>query len=130
MKQLFMNDNEAYVLTGTSYITIFNEFEQSYKRDYITLSSTNTKLKVKGYEQIHAIPSNFSYQTIVLPDIIVNNLPNTAKHISAYNYKIQNWEQTYKIANAFIEKVQKIEINLSMKNLLFAPLNQQDRYTE
>ena len=89
MKQLFMNDNEAYVLTGTSYITIFNEFEQSYKRDYITLSSTNTKLKVKGYEQIHAIPSNFSYQTIVLPDIIVNNLPNTVKHISAYNYKIR-----------------------------------------
>ncbi|MGQ0518255.1 ABC transporter permease, partial [Bacillus sp. D-CC] len=46
MKQLFMDDNEAYVLTGTSYITIFNEFEQSYNRDYITLSSTNTKLKV------------------------------------------------------------------------------------
>ena len=37
MKQLFMDDNEAYVLTGTSYITIFNEFEQSYNRDYITL---------------------------------------------------------------------------------------------
>ncbi len=32
MKQLFINDNEAYVLTGTSYITIFNEFEQSYKK--------------------------------------------------------------------------------------------------
>ena len=48
MKQLFVEDNEAYVLTGTSYFTIFNEFEQSYKRDYITLSSTNTKLKVKA----------------------------------------------------------------------------------
>ncbi|TPV43430.1 FtsX-like permease family protein [Bacillus dicomae] len=107
MKQLFMNNNEAYVLTGTSYITIFNEFEQSYKRDYITLSSTNTKLKVKGYEHINAIPSDFSYQTIVLPDIVVNNLPNTVKHISAYNYKIQNWEQTYEIADNFIEKVQK-----------------------
>ncbi|MEC3032280.1 ABC transporter permease, partial [Bacillus thuringiensis] len=107
MKQLFMDDNEAYVLTGTSYITIFNEFEQSYKRDYITLSSTNTKLRVKGYEHVNAIPSDFSYQTIVLPDIIVNNLPNTVKHISAYNYKIQNWEQTYEIADNFIEKVQK-----------------------
>ncbi|MGH0566269.1 FtsX-like permease family protein [Bacillus cereus] len=107
MKQLFMDDNEAYILTGTSYITIFNEFEQSYNRDYITLSSTNTKLKVKGYEHINAIPADFSYQTIVLPDIVVNNLPNTVKHISAYNYKIQNWEQTYEIADNFIEKVQK-----------------------
>ncbi|PFN27411.1 FtsX-like permease family protein [Bacillus cereus] len=107
MKQLFMDDNEAYVLTGTSYITIFNEFEQSYNRDYITLSSTNTKLRVKGYEHMSAIPSTFSYQTLVLPDIIVNNLPNTAKHISAYNYKVQNWEQTYKIADNFIKKVQK-----------------------
>lgn len=107
MKQLFMDDNEAYVLTGTSYITIFNEFEQSYNRDYITLSSTNTKLRVKGYEHVNAIPSDFSYQTIVLPDVIVNNLPNTVKHISAYNYKIQNWEQTYEIADNFIEKVQK-----------------------
>ncbi|MBL3199215.1 ABC transporter permease, partial [Klebsiella pneumoniae] len=33
--------------------------------------------------------------------------PSTVKHISAYNYKIQNWEQTYEIADNFIEKVQK-----------------------
>ncbi|MCI4060635.1 ABC transporter permease, partial [Bacillus cereus] len=63
MKQLLIDDNEAYVLTGTSYITIFNEFEQSYKRDYITLSSTNTKLREKGYEQVNAIPSDKTYQT-------------------------------------------------------------------
>ncbi|MBE7147044.1 ABC transporter permease [Bacillus mycoides] len=107
MKQLFMDDNEAYVLTGTSYITIFNDFEQSYNRDYITLSSTNTKLRVKGYEHVNAIPSTFSYQTVVLPDVVVNNFPSTTKHISAYNYKVQNWEKTYKIADAFIEKVQK-----------------------
>ncbi|MDI6534218.1 FtsX-like permease family protein [Bacillus mycoides] len=107
LKQLFMDDNEAYVLTGTSYITIFNEFEQSYNRDYITLSSTNTKLGVKGYEYVNAIPSTFSYQTLVLPDAVVENFPNTTKHVSAYNYKVQNWEKTYKIADDFIEKVQK-----------------------
>lgn len=107
LKQLFMDDNEAYVLTGTSYITIFNEFEQSYNRDYITLSSTNTKLRVKGYEYVNAIPSTFSYQTLVLPDAVVENFPNTTKHVSAYNYKVQNWEKTYKIADNFIEKVQK-----------------------
>ncbi|MGN4447677.1 FtsX-like permease family protein [Bacillus cereus group sp. MYBK79-1] len=107
MKELFMNDNEAYVLTGTSYFTIFNEFEQSYNRDYVTLSNTNTKLRVKGYEYVNAIPSTFSYQTVVLPDVVVNNFPNTTKHVSAYNYKVQNWEKTYKITDAFIEKIQK-----------------------
>ncbi|MGE6540084.1 FtsX-like permease family protein [Bacillus luti] len=107
MKELFMNDNEAYVLSGTSYLTIFNEFEQSYNRDYITLSNTNTKLRVKGYEYVSAIPSTFSYQTVVLPDVVVNNFPNTTKHVSAYNYKVQNWEKTYKITDDFIEKIQK-----------------------
>ncbi|WP_242321670.1 ABC transporter permease [Bacillus cereus group sp. BfR-BA-01354] len=105
MKELFMDDNEAYVLSGTSYLTIFNEFEQS--RGYITLSNTNTKLQVKGYEYVNAIPSTFSYQTVVLPDAVVNNFPRTTKHVSAYNYKVQNWEKTYKITDAFIAKIQK-----------------------
>lgn len=118
LKQLFMDDNEAYVLTGTSYITIFNEFEQSYNRDYITLSSTNTKLRVKGYEYVNAIPSTFSYQTLVLPDAVVENFPNTTKHVSAYNYKVQNWEKTYKIADDFIEKVQKDRDNSQYKGPL------------
>ncbi|MEB9553147.1 ABC transporter permease [Bacillus cereus] len=107
MKELFMDDNEAYVLSGTSYLTIFNEFEQSYNRGCITLSNTNTKLQVKGYEYVNAIPSTFSYQTVVLPDVVVNNFPRTTKHVSAYNYKVQNWGKTYKITDAFIEKIQK-----------------------
>ncbi|MGM2853487.1 ABC transporter permease, partial [Bacillus cereus group sp. Bce028] len=44
MKQLFMKDNEAYVLTGSAYVTLFSEFEPSYNRKSITLSSTNTQL--------------------------------------------------------------------------------------
>ena len=89
MKQLFMKDNEAYVLTGSAYVTLFSEFEPSYNRKSITLSSTNTQLQVKGYEQVGAIPSNFSYQTLILPDAVVNNLPNTTKHVTAYNYNVQ-----------------------------------------
>lgn len=107
MKQLFMNENEAYVLTGNAYVTLFSEFEPSYNRKAITLSSTNTQLQVKGYEQAGAIPSNFSYQTLILPDTVVNNLPPTTKHVTAYNYKVQNWEKTYKIADDFIRKIQK-----------------------
>ncbi|MFC8056158.1 FtsX-like permease family protein [Bacillus cereus] len=107
MKQLFMDENEAYVLTGNAYITLFSEFEPSYNRKSITLSSTNTILQVKGYEQVGAIPSNFSYQTLILPDVVVNNLPSTTKRVSAYNYNVQNWEKTYEIANGFMKKIQK-----------------------
>lgn len=107
MKQLFMSDNEAYVLTGSAYVTLFSEFEPSYNRKSITLSSTNTTLQVKGYEQVGAIPSDFSYQTLILPDTVVNNLPNTTKHVSAYNYNVQNWEKTYEIADDFMKKIQR-----------------------
>ncbi|MED1411798.1 MULTISPECIES: FtsX-like permease family protein [Bacillus] len=107
MKQLFMSDNEAYVITGNAYFTLFSEFEPSYNRKSITLSSTNTTLQVKGYEQVGAIPSDFSYQTLILPDVVVNNLPSTTKHVAAYNYKVQNWEKTYKIADDFMQKIQK-----------------------
>ncbi|MFB5251388.1 FtsX-like permease family protein [Bacillus mycoides] len=107
MKQLFMSDNEAYVLSGSAYFTLFSQFDPSFNRKSITLSSTNTILQVKGYEQAGAIPSNFSYQTLILPDIVVNNLPSTTKHVSAYNYNVQNWEKTYEIANDFMKKIQK-----------------------
>jgi putative ABC transport system permease protein len=107
MKQLFMSDNEAYVLTGSAYFTLFSEFEPSYNRKSITLSSTNTILQVKGYEQVGAIPSDFSYQTLILPDAVVNSLPSTTKHVSAFNYKVQNWEKTYEIADDFMKKIQK-----------------------
>ncbi|MEW9182167.1 ABC transporter permease [Bacillus mycoides] len=106
-KQLFMSDNEAYVLSGSAYFTLFSQFDPSFNRKSITLSSTNTILQVKGYEQAGAIPSNFSYQTLILPDVVVNNLPSTTKHVSAYNYNVQNWEKTYEIANDFMKKIQK-----------------------
>ncbi|QWH08707.1 FtsX-like permease family protein [Bacillus mycoides] len=107
MKQLFMSDNEAYVLSGSAYFTLFSQFDPSFNRKSITLSSTNTILQVKGYEQAGAIPSNFSYQTLILPDVVVNNLPSTTKHVSTYNYNVQNWEKTYEIANDFMKKIQK-----------------------
>ncbi|AIW82723.1 ABC transporter family protein ydxM [Bacillus mycoides] len=107
MTQLFMSDNEAYVLSGSAYFTLFSQFDPSFNRKSITLSSTNTILQVKGYEQAGAIPSNFSYQTLILPDVVVNNLPSTTKHVSAYNYNVQNWEKTYEIANDFMKKIQK-----------------------
>ncbi|PGZ12111.1 ABC transporter permease, partial [Bacillus thuringiensis] len=104
---LFMSDNEAYILSGDAYFTLFSQFEPSFNRKSITLSSTNTILQVKGYEQAGAIPSDFSYQTLILPDAVVNNLPSTTKHVAAYNYNVQNWEKTYEIADDFMKRIQR-----------------------
>ncbi|AJH18023.1 ABC transporter permease [Bacillus mycoides] len=126
MKQLFMSDNEAYVLSDSAYFTLFSQFEPSFNRKSITLSSTNTILQVKGYEQAGAIPSNFSYQTLILPDVVVNNLPSTTKHISAYNYNVQNWEKTYKIANDFMKKIQKDRQEFQYEGPLIRPYESAD----
>ncbi|MED0942381.1 ABC transporter permease [Bacillus mycoides] len=126
MKQLFMSDNEAYVLSDSAYFTLFSQFEPSFNRKSITLSSTNTILQVKGYEQVGAIPSNFSYQTLILPDVVVNNLPSTTKHISAYNYNVQNWEKTYKIANDFMKKIQKDRQEFQYEGPLIRPYESAD----
>ncbi|QWI77060.1 ABC transporter permease [Bacillus mycoides] len=126
MKQLFMSDNEAYVLSDSAYFILFSQFEPSFNRKSITLSSTNTILQVKGYEQVGAIPSNFSYQTLILPDVVVNNLPSTTKHISAYNYNVQNWEKTYKIANDFMKKIQKDRQEFQYEGPLIRPYESAD----
>ncbi|MFD3216053.1 FtsX-like permease family protein [Bacillus sp. BR_7a] len=107
LKKLFMNDNEAYVLAGSSYFPLFNALDDSYTREHITLSNTNYKLQVKGYEAIHAIPSYFAHQTLVLSDSVIHNLPNGTKHVTSYNYNVQNWENTYTIADEFIKQIDK-----------------------
>ncbi|KXO06058.1 ABC transporter permease [Bacillus thuringiensis] len=107
LKKLFMNDNEAYVLAGSSYFPLFNALDDSYTREHITLSNTNYKLQVKGYEAIHAIPSYFAHQTLVLSDSGIHNLPNGTKHVTSYNYNVQNWENTYTIADEFIKQIDK-----------------------
>lgn len=107
LKQLFMNDNEAYVLAGSSYFPLLNEMDDSYTRKHITLSSTNYKLQVKGYEAVNAIPAYFARQTLVLPDSVIHNLPNSTKHVISYNYNVQNWENTYDIAGEFVKRIEK-----------------------
>ncbi|PFJ15425.1 ABC transporter permease [Bacillus cereus] len=107
LKQLFMNDNEAYVLAGLSDFPLFNAMDDSYTRKHITLSNTNYKLQVKGYEAVNAIPAYFAHQILVLPDSIIHNLPNSTKHVTTYNYNIQNWENTYAIADEFVKRIEK-----------------------
>ncbi|OQR53928.1 FtsX-like permease family protein [Bacillus sp. CDB3] len=107
LKQLFMNDNETYILPGAAYFPLFSAFDQNYTRTHITLANTNYKLQVKGFEIDNPLPASFAYETLVLSDAVVNNLPNNTKHITAYNYNVENWENTYAIADEFVKRVDK-----------------------
>ncbi|MDZ4417304.1 ABC transporter permease [Bacillus cereus] len=107
LKQLFMNDNEAYLLSGAAYLPLFSSFDQNYTRTHTTLANTNYTLQVTGIEKNSPIPSAFAYETLVLSDSVVNNLPNNTKHITAYNYNVENGENTYAIAEEFIKRVNK-----------------------
>ncbi|AFU17670.1 ABC transporter permease [Bacillus toyonensis] len=106
-KKLFMNDNETYILSEMVNFPFFSSFDQKYTRAHTTLSNTNYKLQVKGLKIDNPIPSTFGYETLVLSDSVVNNLPNNPKHITAYNYNVERWENTYAIADEFVKRVGK-----------------------
>ncbi|MBF7152781.1 FtsX-like permease family protein [Bacillus albus] len=107
LKQLFVNDNETYVLSGTAYFPLFSAFDQNYSSQHVTLSHTNDKLLVKGFEVTSALPATFAYETLVVPDFVINNLQNPIEHVTAYNYNVKNWENTYAIADEFVKRTDK-----------------------
>ncbi|RWS41126.1 ABC transporter permease [Bacillus mycoides] len=118
LTQLFMNDNETYVLSGAAYVPLFSAFDPNYNRTHITLANTNYKLQVKGLEIHNPLPSTFAYETLVLTDSVVNNLPNNTKHITAYNYNVENWESTYAIADELIKRVDKDRASVEYEGAL------------
>ncbi|OQR54857.1 FtsX-like permease family protein [Bacillus sp. CDB3] len=109
LKQIFIKDNEAYFV------------EPIDDRKYITLSNTNQKLQVKTHKHANALPSEFSYKTLVLSDNFEKNSPNITRHITAYNYNVQNWKKTHKIANAFIQQVQQDRKKIQYEGPLIYP---------
>ncbi|MGW5979975.1 FtsX-like permease family protein [Bacillus mycoides] len=118
LKQLFINDNETYILSGAAYFPLFSAFDQNYTKTHITLASTNYKLQVKGFEINNPLPASFAYETLVLSDAVVNNLPNNTKHITAYNYNVENWENTYAIADEFVKRVDKDRASVEHEGVL------------
>ncbi|TCJ78792.1 UNVERIFIED_ORG: putative ABC transport system permease protein [Bacillus cereus] len=107
LKQLFVNDNETYVLSGTSYFPLFSALDPNYNSQHITLANTNNRLHVKGFEVTSALPATFAYETFVVPDFAINSLQNNTKHVTAYNYNVKNWENTYAIADEFVKRTDK-----------------------
>ncbi|HDR6311041.1 TPA: ABC transporter permease [Bacillus cereus] len=107
LQKLFMNDNETYVLFGSSYVPLFSTLDPNFNRTHITLANTNDKLQIKGSIVDNALPSTFTYETLVVPDSVVNNLPSNTQHVTAYNYNVENWEHTYAIADEFVKRTDK-----------------------
>ncbi|MES5929141.1 ABC transporter permease [Bacillus cereus group sp. MG9] len=107
LQKLFINENETYVLSGAAYVPLFTSFDPNYNRTHITLTNTNYKLQIKGIKIDNTLPSTFAYETLVLSDSAVNNLPTNTKHVTVYNYNVENWENTYAIADEFVKRADK-----------------------
>ncbi|EJS02134.1 FtsX-like permease family protein [Bacillus mycoides] len=107
LQKLFINENETYVLSGAAYVPLFTSFDPNYNRTHITLANTNYKLQIKGIKIDNTLPSTFAYETLVLSDSAVNNLPTNTKHVTVYNYNVENWENTYAIADEFVKRADK-----------------------
>ncbi|PFU45051.1 ABC transporter permease [Bacillus cereus] len=107
LQKLFLNENETYVLSGAAYVPLFSSFDPNYNRTHITLANTSYKLQIKGTQIDNTLPSTFAYETLVLSDSVVNNLPTNTKHVTAYNYNVENWENTYAIADEFVKRADK-----------------------
>ncbi|KXY47851.1 ABC transporter permease [Bacillus mycoides] len=107
LQKLFINENETYILSGAAYVPLFTSFDPNYNRTHITLANTNYKLQIKGIKIDNTLPSTFAYETLVLSDSAVNNLPTNTKHVTVYNYNVENWENTYAIADEFVKRADK-----------------------
>ncbi|KWU66285.1 ABC transporter permease [Bacillus mycoides] len=107
LQKLFINENETYILSGAAYVPLFTSFDPNYNRTHITLANTNYKLQIKGIKIDNTLPSTFAYETLVLSDSAVNNLPTNTKHVTIYNYNVENWENTYAIADEFVKRADK-----------------------
>ncbi|TKI87297.1 FtsX-like permease family protein [Bacillus mycoides] len=118
LKKLFINDNETYVLSGAAYVPLFSAFDQNYNSTHITLANNNYKLQVKGFEADNALPTNFAYETLVLADSVINNSSNYTKRVTAYNYNVENWENTYAIADEFVKRVNKDRTSFEHEEML------------
>lgn len=102
-KKVFLKDDETYVLPGYSYEIMTGKWD--YQKQSITLSPNSLKLHVQGIGDKNVIPSGIIPNVLVLSDNTVQSLSHAMKHMTLYNFQVQNWEHTHTIAAAFIEKL-------------------------
>ncbi|MEI4832100.1 ABC transporter permease [Bacillus sp. FJAT-53711] len=104
-KKIFLKDDETYVLPGHSYEITFGKWDPSYEKQPIILSPNSLKLHVQGIGDKNVIPNGIVSNILILSDNTVQSLSHSMKHMTLYNFQVQNWENTNTIAAAFIKKL-------------------------
>lgn len=104
-KKIFLKDDETYVLPGYSYEIMFGKWDPLYEKQPIILSPNSLKLHVQGIGDKNVIPNGIVSNVLILSDNTVQSLSHSMKHMTLYNFQVQNWENTNTIAAAFIKKL-------------------------
>ena len=104
-KNLVLKDDETYILPGYSYELMFGKWDTSIKKQPIILSPQSLKLHVQGVGDKIVTPSGIISNVLVLSDNTVQSLSYAMKHMTLYNFKVQNWENAHTIAESFINKL-------------------------
>ncbi|HDX9588063.1 TPA: ABC transporter permease [Bacillus pseudomycoides] len=104
-KEIFLKDDETYILPGYSYQVMFGKWESPHQKQPIILSPNSLKLHVQGIGNKNVIPSGIVSNVLVLSDNTVQSLSQAMKHMTLYNFQVQNWENAHTIAATFIQKL-------------------------
>lgn len=118
-KKLYVKDNETYLLPGYGYEHLFGELEEIYQKKTVTLSPNSQTFQVKGYETFSILPTGIVHELIILSDDTVHALAPSMKHMTLYNFQVQNWEDTHVIAAQFIDKVTQDRASIASEEALF-----------
>ncbi|EEM03510.1 ABC transporter permease protein [Bacillus pseudomycoides] len=130
LKHLFVKENETYILPGYGYQNILSPLQEDFKQKNVTLSQNSLTLHVKDYENFSVTPAGLTPQLLILSDDTVHALSNNMRHMTLYNFQVQDWEKTYIIAEEYINKLEKIEKVSHLKNLYISCGKRVIRYTK
>ncbi|MBC6971291.1 ABC transporter permease [Bacillus sp. Xin] len=118
-KQLFVKQNETYILPGYGYQNILSPMQEEFQQKSVTLSQNALTLHVKGYEMINVIPTGWTSQILILSDDTVHALSNNMKHMTLYNFQVKDWETTHEIAAEYLDTFAKDRRNIPSEEPLF-----------
>ncbi|MDZ5605723.1 ABC transporter permease [Bacillus pseudomycoides] len=119
LKHLFVKENETYILPGHGYQNILSPMQEELKQKNVTLSQTSATFQVKGYENFSIIPTGLTSQLLILSDDTVHALSNNMRHMTLYNFQVQDWEKTHIIAEEYINKLVKDRQSITSEEPLY-----------
>ncbi|WP_020061380.1 FtsX-like permease family protein [Bacillus sp. 123MFChir2] len=118
-QKVFLKDDETYLIPGHAYQNLIGEWDPLYGRQTIVLSTHSLELKVKGAGDKNMLPSGAVSNVLILSDNTVQSLSNVMKHMTLYNFQVQNWENTHAIAVTFSKKLEADRKQIPSKEPLY-----------